>query len=65
MCLVMLGASLTGGTLPPYIVFDGKAEGRITRELISRKGYQNNVQVAVQESAWLDEWMMLDRIEKV
>jgi DDE superfamily endonuclease len=64
-CSVMLGASLSGGRLPPYIVFDGKAEGRIHRELISRKGYPDNIQLAVQESAWFDERIMLDWIEKV
>jgi DDE superfamily endonuclease len=64
-CLVMLGASLRGGRLLPYIVFDGKAEGSIHQELILRKGCPDNVQLVVQESAWLDESIMLDWIEKV
>jgi hypothetical protein len=46
-CSVMLGASLAAGKLPPYIVFEGKADGRISRELIAKNGYPPGVELAV------------------
>jgi DDE superfamily endonuclease len=61
----MLGASLTAGKLPPYIVFEGKAYGRNSRELSAKNGYPPGVELAEQECAWSKEIIMLDLIDKV
>ena len=65
---VMLGVSMAGERLTPYIIFKGsdKATGRVHREFTSRNhSYPPTMKYNVQGSAWMDEKCMLDWIERV
>jgi DDE superfamily endonuclease len=66
-CTTMLCCSMLANKLPPFIVFKGSRNrtGAIFRELAKKEGYPESVELAVQESAWFDELVMLDWIERV
>ncbi len=66
-CTVMLGASMTGKKLPPFLIFRGKNErtGHIKRELAKRDGYPDDMEYGVQQKAWMDEALMLEWMEKI
>jgi hypothetical protein len=65
---VLLGVSLAGEKLPPFIVFSGKRNGRVIREVtgnVVSRGYPDEVIMSVQPKAWVDEEVMLEWIERV
>ncbi len=66
-CTIMLGASLTGKKLPPFVIFKGKNDrtGHIKRELARRDGYPDGIEFGVQGRAWMDAALMLEWIEKI
>lgn len=63
----MLACSLSGKKLPPFIVFKGSeyATGSIYRELQSKIGYPEGVELSVQPKAWMDEGQMIKWIRMV
>ena len=65
-CTLMLGVSMDGRKLPPYIVFKGEKKGRIAGEFNNSQvhGYPEGVLLCTQNHAWFDEDVMLDWIEK-
>ncbi len=66
-CTIMLGVSMTGKKLPPFVIFKGKnvRTGHIKREITRRDGYPEGMEFGVQEKAWMDEELMLEWIDKV
>jgi hypothetical protein len=65
---VLLGVSLTGEKLPPFIVFAGKRSGRVIREVtgdVLARGFPAEVVMSVQAKAWMDEELMLEWIDRV
>ena len=64
---VMLCANMVGEKIPPYLVFKGSTgrSARIVRELHTRVGYPNEVELAVHPRAWMDEAKVIDWIERV
>ena len=65
---VLLGVSLTGDKLPPFIIFKGKPgpTGRICREFRNvALNYPKTIEYQVQVKAWMDEITFLDWIERV
>lgn len=70
-CTAMLGVTMGGFKLPPYIIFKGKSNSRhglVAKEIADppKYGYLNCDNVyGVQEKAWMDEAQMLLWIEKV
>lgn len=67
---VMLGVSMTGEFLAPFIIFAGKDDarnGQVFRELQqpAQNGYPEGMFYAVQEKAWMNEAKMLEWVEKV
>jgi transposase-like protein len=66
-CTVMLGASMAGEKLPPFLIFKGKnnRSGHIKRELNKKSGLPDQMEYGVQDRAWMDEILMLEWIEKV
>jgi DDE superfamily endonuclease len=66
-CTIMLGASMLGGKLTPFVIFKGKNSrtGHIRREIDRRDGYLDGMEFGVQECAWMDEALMLEWIEKM
>jgi hypothetical protein len=65
-CTVMLGCSLSGSKLPPFVIYKGKRgrNSRITSEFTNLP-YPPSSFYTVQEKAWMDEVAMLDWIEQV
>ena len=66
-CTAMLGGSMSGKKLPPFIIFKGtnKASGHIRREVREGVDYPEGIEYGVQEKAWMDEPLMLEWIDKV
>jgi transposase-like protein len=66
-CTVMLGASMAGKKLPPFLIFRGKNErtGHIKQEIARKEGYPEEMEYSVQERAWMDEALMLEVINKI
>jgi transposase-like protein len=66
-CTIMLGASMSGKKLSPFVIFKGKncRSGYIKREIDGRDGYPDGMEFGVQDRAWMDEALMLEWIEKV
>ena len=68
-CTAMLGCTLDGHKLPPYVIFLGKPtpSGRIIQHLRNpfRYGYNNECEYNVQEKAWMDKRSMKDWILRV
>ena len=67
---VVLGASLDGRKIPPFIIFKGqrKPTGRVYKEVtgnVTSRGFPANVVMTVQAKAWMDEDVMLEWIERV
>ena len=65
---VMLGVSMCGEKLPPYVIFKGKdtARSRIRTEFTSNNmGYNPHHVYTVQDKAWMDEVKMLEFVDKV
>jgi DDE superfamily endonuclease len=63
----MLGASMAGEKLPPFLILRGKNErtGHIKREIACKKGSPEEMEYGVQERAWMDEALMLEWINKI
>ena len=66
---VMLGASMEGEKMPPYIIFKGKLSQRSTvfKEVHEpqKYGYPRRLAYYLQENAWMDEQSMLEWIRQV
>ncbi len=50
-CTVLLGVTLTGEKLPPFIIFKGMPNGRVAQEVYL---VDSNVVCTVQKNAWMD-----------
>ena len=64
-CTVLLGVTLSGEKLPPFIIFKGKPNGQIACEWTGTTEYPSTSIYAVQDKAWIDERTFLQWIEKV
>jgi hypothetical protein len=65
---VMLGVTMAGEKLAPYVIFKGssKGTGRVQREFLNPQFfYPAGMAYAVQHKAWMDEEKMIDWIAKV
>ena len=60
---VILGVTLSGEKLPPFIVFKGKVSGRIARSFSDN--FPMGLKYDVQDNAWVDERVFLNWAEKV
>ena len=61
---VILGVTLSGEKLPPYVIFKGKPNGRIIRSF-SSEIFPSNIFYDVQDKAWVDEPTFLKWISSV
>jgi hypothetical protein len=65
-CTAMLGVSMGGEYLKPFIVFKAERKGRIQKvELVNLEGYAPNQAYTVQHNAWMDEEGMHEWIEAI
>jgi len=68
-CTVMLGGSIDGKKLPPFVIFTGKrvASAPVFQALQQpqKNGYNPSLLYNVQHKAWMDEDLMLYWIDKV
>lgn len=68
-CTAMLGVSMTGYKLPPFIIFKGKMTqtARVRRELLNAAAnhYPSGLIYKCQKQAWMDEATMLEWVETV
>ena len=65
-CTAMLGCTLSGEKITPFLIFKGKRGGRIhKKELQEPTGYATNLEYSVQINAWMDEENMHDWITTV
>ena len=66
-CTVMLGCTAVGKLLPPYVIWQGKPEGRIAREIKdpAANGLPDGLCYGVQHKAWMDEREMLRWVKQV
>jgi len=64
-CSILLGVTMDGKKLPPFIIFRGKPNGRIAREWTGNTDYPTSSIYAVQEKAWVDKEVFLQWIKKV
>ena len=63
-CSILLGATMDGNKLPPFIVYRGKPGGRISREWLNTSDFPSEYIYEVQEKAWVDKTVFLTWIEK-
>jgi DDE superfamily endonuclease len=63
----MLGASMPGKKLPPFLIFRGENEqtGHIKQEIARKEECPEEMEYGVQERAWMDEALMLEWINKI
>ena len=61
-CTILLGVTMDGSKLPPFIIFKGKQGGRISREFAQ---YPSSCVYTVQEKAWMDKRVFIEWVEKV
>jgi hypothetical protein len=61
-CTVLLGCTMAGGKLPPFIIFKGSSNGRIIREFASYPGGQY---YTCQAKAWVDDDVFRDWVQRV
>ena len=68
-CTAMLGSSMTGDKVTPYLIFTGAntRNGKIKQTLVDAvgNGYPGEIAYGVQANGWMDEILMLEWIEKV
>jgi len=64
-CTVLIGVTMSGEKLPPFLIFRGRAKGRIQREYKGKTEYPKTCKYAVQENAWMDKSVFLEWIELV
>jgi hypothetical protein len=68
-CTVLLGVTMSGEKLPPFIVFTGTRDGRISRQLglldNNQQLFPVSIKYACQPKAWVDTDIFLQWIEKV
>jgi DDE superfamily endonuclease len=61
-----VGVTAAGGKLPLMIVYKGNPNGRIAHEFMdATKGYPQDCFYACQDSAWMDEMVMLQWVDNV
>ncbi len=63
-CTVLLAVSMDGTKLPPFIIFKGRENGRIHRQLGSSNVFPTSAKYTVQENAWSNRSTLLDWIER-
>lgn len=62
----ILGVTLSGAKIKPFIIFKGTTDGRIARQISNKQlDLPDELEYGVQKNAWTDEPVMLDYIEKV
>jgi hypothetical protein len=62
---VALTVTSRGEKLKPYIIYKGAESGPISREFASNTlDYPDDISYSVQKSAWMDQYKILDWIEK-
>ena len=59
-CTVLLGVTLSGKKLPPFVIFKGMLNKRIARERTGSTTYPSTSIYAVQQKAWIDERTFLE-----
>lgn len=64
-CFALLGVTLWGKKLPPFIIFKGKPNGRIAREWTEESSFPSDCIYAVQGKAWIDKTTFLEWIKKM
>jgi hypothetical protein len=64
-CTVLLGVTMDGRVLPPFIVFIGKKSGRVVREWRGATDYPKSCLYTVQEKGWIDKITFLEWINLV
>ena len=65
-CTILLGVTMDGTKLPPFVIFKGKQGGRITKEWSARNTeYPTTAFYTVQEKAWIDKRVFIEWVEKV
>ena len=64
-CSILLGVTMDGNKLPPFVIFRGKPGGRISREWTGNTAYPSSSVYAVQEKAWMDKRVFLEWVEKI
>jgi Ni/Co efflux regulator RcnB len=66
-CTVMLGCSMTGEKVPPFVIFAGAdtKNGVIRKQIANKTGLPQSMEYQVQKKAWMDEASMLEWIERV
>lgn len=64
-CSILLGVTMDGNKLPPFVIFRGKPGGRIAREWTGNTEYPHSSVYAVQEKAWMDKRVFLEWVEKI
>jgi hypothetical protein len=63
-CTALLGATLSGEKLKPFVIFKGQGRSRVLVR-VRGPGYPKTLVFAVQEKAWMDERTMLQWIDLV
>ncbi len=63
-CTDLLAVSMDGTKLPPFIIFKGRENGRIHRQLGSSIVFPTSAKYTVQEKAWINRSTLLDWIER-
>ncbi len=61
-CTVLLGVTLTGEKLPPFIIFKGMPSCRVAQEVSQ---VDSNVVCTVQKNVWMDETTFLYRTDSI
>ena len=61
-CTVLLGVTMDGRKLPPYIIYKGSSNGRIVREFAT---YPTGQFYACQTKAWVDDDVFRDWVHRV
>jgi hypothetical protein len=64
-CTVLLGCTMDGKMLPPFIVFVGKKTGRIVREWMGETEFPKSCFYTVQDKGWIDKNAFMEWIQKV
>ena len=65
-CTAMLGCTLAGEYVTPFIIFKGKRNGIIhRRELADPVGYAETLEYSVQKNGWMDTDLMMEWIDRV
>jgi hypothetical protein len=64
-CTVLLGCTMGGKMLQPFVVFVGKKSGRLPCKWTGQTDFPTSCVYTVQEKGWIDKDTFLEWIEKV